>query len=81
MSSDAAAKPLRPQYTGSCEAKASCDNSIHMKALTLTCDDYVEQRVPPQILNPYLCMNSLDFTKYSNSVSINFKSKNVLTKH
>lgn len=47
-------------------------DSIKMKALGLTSDDYVEQRLTPDVMNryPYTCISSVDFTKFSNDVSI-----------
>ncbi|KAL0896125.1 hypothetical protein ABMA27_012083 [Loxostege sticticalis] len=43
-------------------------DSIKMKALGLTSDDYVEQRLTPDVMNryPYTCISSVDFTKFSN---------------
>ncbi|XP_063830347.1 uncharacterized protein LOC135079653 [Ostrinia nubilalis] len=43
-------------------------DSIQMKPLGLTSDDYVEQRMTPAVMNryPYTCISSVDFTKYSN---------------
>ncbi|CAG9783309.1 unnamed protein product [Diatraea saccharalis] len=41
-------------------------NNIEIKPLDLTSDDYIEQRAIMNTVNPYTCMNNIDFTKYNN---------------
>lgn len=51
---------------------SSQSNDISLKTLGLTCDDYVEQRVPQYNYDDlnYASINNINFVKYSNEVSI-----------
>lgn len=63
-------------------AECYSQDNIQMKALGLTSDDYIEQRIP-EALNryPYTCMNSLDFSQYNNDVSTVCLSYKMWTKY
>ncbi|CAH0405718.1 unnamed protein product [Chilo suppressalis] len=41
-------------------------NNIEIKALEITSDDYIERGLSSNMLYPYTCIDSLDFTSYNN---------------